>query len=291
MKITLALLCALGLAGAPRPMARADDAKITVERITDSRYSPADFGTSQLTVGLDIEAPAVAAARAIRGDVTSAKDDTGRQLSQTEKRDKWRELSVKSGPNKTRATVFLNADSPTRAARTLREVKGRVELYLPERDAKSIVTVAEIGQQAGQTLDDATLQTAELKITFLDKAQIERLQTELVEPIDDPKIRPALQLFARGLGRAMAAEIIKDGQPNPKTPVLRIEDPQRRLVEIAFETAQGEPLEDTGSIGFKNNRVYQFDQPLPADARLKIYVATSQSVVAVPFELKEIALP
>ena len=285
------LCCALSLIGAGCDAARADDAQVAVDFVTDSRSLPADFGSNQLRVVVKIESPEVAQARAIRGVVASATDNTGRQLNNAEKRDKWDELRPKTGADKNRASVYLRVDNPSRAAQSLRQIAGHIELYLPQRDPKSVVTVANIGQKSGQTLDDATLKEADLKITFLDKAQVERLKAEILNPPATPQIRPDLQVFGRAIREAMGAELLKNDRLNPKAPVLRIEDPQGRLVDIAFEGAQGQPLKSGVSVGFQGHKIYQFEQPLPPDARLKISVATPQSVVEVPFDLKEIALP
>ena len=290
----MCLICALLLAylGAT---ARADDTKVTVDTINDYRYSTDNLSPSRLSVALDIESASVAHARAVRGVLSSATDNTGQQLADDQKyRDKWSALR----PDSKRANLSLGANNPPRAAQTLREIAGRVEFYFPQRDPKSVVKVENIGARAGQTLDDATLKAADLGISVSDKAQVKLLQAEMVAPLPPPQssgmnaVRTILlQEFARRLLENSSADLVQNDQLNPRFVVLRLQDPRLRLVDIEFETAQGQPLKSDSSFGFKDTKFYKFDAPLPPNARLQIYVATPQSVVDVPFEIKNIALP
>ena len=38
-------------------------------------------------------------------------------------------------------------------------------------------------------------------------------------------------------------------------------------------------------------RVYEFNEPVPQDGKLSIYLATSKSLVKMPFSIADIALP
>lgn len=301
--------CALLLVSAISPLAQADDANITVAKVYESRSYPVNFGPNQLSVIIGIESETATKARAVRGVATSVVDDTGQQLVSDKKDlDKWSLLREEYRLYPNRAEIGLDLNKPARSAQTLREVSGRFEFYFPGRDAHSLVTVENIGQHAGQTLDDATLKAAGLKLTFLTKDQVEIYKAESDKKADadalklfPPNAKPDAELEKKrqdlaqksveALRQLFGIDVFEGNTLKPNNLALHIEDPNVRLVDIALETAQGQPIKAEGYFGSDNTNIYKFETPIPPDARLKIRVATPQSIVDVPFKLSDVPLP
>ena len=296
MNKTILLCGALALMGAARVAASADAPTITVDTIHDWR-SNSEFNFGHLTITLGLKSQTASRGRGKRVVATSVIDSTGQQLVTGDEKQKsdW-DFSETRAPDSSEeakkkkaeaekllqefpslrnfANIDFEVKNPARAAQTLREVAGRVEFYYPERDAKSVVTIANIGGNSGATLDDATLKAAGLKIAFLTAKRAKSL--------------PAGKARESWLS-VTSKNRLDDLEPTQL--LTRVEDPRARLVGIEVETAQGQIIEDKGYFGGGGVITYRFKKPLPADARLQIYVATPQSVVEVPFRLTDVPLP
>ena len=285
--------CALFLAGAARVVRGADAPTISVDKLYDSR-SNSQFGFGDLSITLGVKSQTPTGARATRGVATSVIDGTGQQLVDAEKyqtdwdfneknsEGEWAAKNKALGEKlfkqfpffKNFADVDIEVKNPARAAQTLREIAGRIEYYYPERDPKSVVIVKNVGTNAGQNLDNATLKTASIKLAFLTANRAKHL----------PK----------GKAREMWLEAVDEDTLDDLKPdqlLVRLEDPRARLVAIEVETAQGQTIESEGNSGSDDVTTYDFNKPIAFNARLKIYVATPKSVTEVPFQLNDVALP
>ena len=269
--------------------ARAPVPAVVATDINDDRQPASSLVPSSLDMKLKIALPEVEQARNVRVSLASATDATGKTLLKTElSKDRWEEVEATDNRQTTNAKIRL--DSPARGALTLREVTGKIEFYDPTRDPQSVITVTEITAQSGQILDDPTLKSLGLEVAFLNKAQLERDQNvELAKPApaDRPNLTPEIKTKIFDMVKELFGVLTVD----EKTLAFRITDPNARFVDVGLETADGQTIKRVGRSRSDTLQTYQFEDAIPADAKLKIYVATPKSVVTVPFKLTDVPLP
>lgn len=287
----LALLAAVVLSG----LVRADPSRVVAGDVVDDRKSDKTFGFGSLALDLKITADEVAQARNIRAEVTSAVEETGKELVNTHLFSvDWEKIRVGEDKKSTGASVSF--DNPARTSKTLREVAGTIELYDPTRDPHAVITVADISGQAGQMLADPTLKAAGLEIAYLNKEQLDLYQKSLAAkptPNQNPQLTPELKLrLTKALFQLFGGTSVDENGL-----AFHVTDPNGRLVDIELETAQGQRIEtksrsSTRAFGSDQKlKTYGFRDKIPADARLRIYVAMPQSVTQIPFTLNDVALP
>ena len=268
---------------------RAQEPAVSATNLTDERRSGFTFIPSSLDVDLKIATDAVAQARSVRVAVASATDATGKSLLTAKLHEnKWDDIKATDNRQTTSASIAL--DSPARAAATLREITGNIELYDPTRDLQSVITIADIPSHAGRTLDDATLKSLGLEIAFLNKDQADeqqKAQDAKPAPAGTPQLKPEVRSELIKAIRALFGGIAVDD----KTLAFHVLDPNARFVDVALETAGGQIIPSAGRTRSGELQSYEFKEAIPADAHLKIYVATPKSVVEVPFKLTDVALP
>ena len=246
------------------------EVKVSVGEISDKRTTGKFFAGLELK--LAVSGPELAEAKGIRTVVKSATDDTGKPLAEQE--DKFssggfEELQKAfggfSGDKKAdEFEVKLEFANPPRAAKTSKSLTGSIELLIPQKDPGAVVS-ASFAKDAGKPLDNAALEAAGVEIT---------LKAPGAKPKD-----------AGGFGFG--------GGENDLS--YDIKDPNKKVASVEFFDAKGAKLETNGrssfGMGGAKNVSVNFSKKPPVDAIAKIYVVTEKSVVTVPLELKDVALP
>ena len=260
---------------------RADEPTVVADGATDFRKAGDAAGLNSLGITLKITADEVARARSVMATVTSAVDERGQSLMDIDSSLMiWRDL----GRSADKGTVsgYLDLKSPARADKKVREITGRVEFYDPARDPRSIVTIADIGAHIGQTLTDPTLKAAGLEFIYLDKAHLGLTKKRATKPATagPSKVDKDIEQF-------LVAALNED----KTTLALISKNSTGRLVDIEIETAQGQLLKNRLASITPELLTYQYREEIPKGARLKIYVATPQSVTKIPFKLSDVPLP
>jgi formylglycine-generating enzyme required for sulfatase activity len=228
---------------------------------------------SQTVVGgpavyLNVGGPGLGDAKLIRTVVTEARDDAGNVLRRGgypptrqphepefnvfDDDGKFVKLRpVPDGGGKGRQLEQKLSRCTPATARSIKTLAGSVELWIPGKDPGSVVT-ASFEKDVGQPLKSDALKAAGVEIT-------------LQKPTFD-------------IARA-----------------YEIKDPQKRVALVELHDAGGKKLDtnatSSSSFGDKTTMYLSFPAKVPADAVLKIYLVTEKSVVAVPFEFKDIPLP
>lgn len=244
----------------------------TVGEISDKRTTGKFF--AGLEIELKLAGPELANAKGIRTIVTAATDDAGNLLKKKDNQfaaDGFEELqrAFGGGFGEKKADEFqvkLEFANPARAAKAIKTLTGSIELLLPQQDPASIVT-ASVAKDAGKPLDNAALKAAGVEI-------------KLLKPEPGAK-KPAGISFSPSLGENDLGYEIKD--------------PKKKVASVEFFTAAGKKLETQGrmSSGFNDSKTVSvsFKEKPPADSVAKIYIVTAKSVLTVPLNLKDIALP
>lgn len=148
----------------------------------------------------------------------------------------------------------VTTGSPARGAATI-SLSGTLELYQPSRDPAGAVRVERALVRAGRPLVSKGLKDAKVSLTVVPGKWPEQQSVELV-------------------GRTSELEIVRDVR------LLR-----RDGTEVASSSRA------SGSIGEEASITLSYDEPVPPDATLVFSLITPKSILAVPFELKDVPLP
>ncbi len=281
MRIRMMLLFALFVAAAP---AYAYDVKVTVAEVKDTRSTGDFFNNLEIKLKLlGDDAPAV---RGIRTTITSAVDDTGRNLL-LEDENKGRFEAVGDG-GKGRAEVELKFRNPARKASVVKKIAGELELFMPDKDPAATVIIKGFMKSPGKPIDNAALKKAGITVTVLTKKEYEVLKQE--------KERKAkADVRKQGLTDAMlsAFEGLLSGffQVGDNDLLFKISDPSGNLVDMDVVDARGGKIKSRGIMTSGDLRVLNYGEPVPADAGLKMLLKTEKSVVLIPLRLVDVALP
>ncbi len=201
---------------------------------------------------------------------TAAMDDTGRTVIK-EDRDSTLMWDLKARQQKSsNETVTADLANPARKASVLL-VKGFIPVYSPALDPSSVVTISDITTVYGRPM---VSKSPEVSITVLDKNYYEA--------------------YAKMKAEEQKAPVAEVGiQPNDLQ--FRIMDPTRMLVKLEVVDADGKAVDASSrsksAINGEDVYTHSYSQPLPKGAGLKIYYATPESMINVPFDFPNIALP
>lgn len=238
----------------------------TVGDIVDARSIGKVQG--RLEIELKVSGEEVADIEGLRATVISATDETGRDLTDAlrlEKQSRYVNVSADK-------SVRIYLKSPSRRASVLKELIGRLDLFMPKLDPESTIIVDDISSKSGKALEVAALKNVGVEATILTKQQYDQLGKA--------------QSGASGAGSLVGLSNLDD-----KSIILKLDDSDGRIVEVEFQTESGERIRPRGSTTVGNLRAFLFAEALPAKARLKIEVATLKSVVRVPFDFENVLLP
>ncbi|MBN8549768.1 MAG: hypothetical protein J0M12_10685 [Deltaproteobacteria bacterium] len=223
----------------------------------------------RLEIELKVTGEEVSEVEGLRANVISAIDETGRDLTDVLRVDKQSHFVNVAGPEK---TVRLFLKSPSRRASVLKELVGRLDLFMPDNDPEATLVISDFSEKTGKPLESATLKNSGIELTFYNKQQYEQL-------IKSQPTRPA------------AGGLVSISNLDDNSLILKLNDPESRIVELEFQTESGERIRPRGTTGAGNVQAFFFPQALPSKARLKIEVATLKSVVRVPFSFENVLLP
>jgi hypothetical protein len=287
--LLLAALPALAGEGkASEPRARAT--RVSVVSLGDIRGSD----SSRLEIELELPDFPAAEVAAGRLHVSKAIDDTGRDLVPED--DSKASLEPvrqgrSAGPDgkPAPAVLALRLRSPARRARTLKEVSGDVELYLPGRDPNAVATISNIAARAGKRLENPALSASGVSIAMLTEEQLEaekKRQTD--ERKEEARKHGVLGEMLESMASAFAGAFFA---PEEGDVVLKIDDPESRVVEMALLDASGEDR-TTGRSHQQGLTVLSSTHRGPGpDWRLEVRLKTPKTEERRTFALKDVPLP
>jgi formylglycine-generating enzyme required for sulfatase activity len=226
----------------------AKGAKVLIERIANGRYIGSD-NNYYVAIQLKVTGPDMAEVKSLRTLVQEATDDAGNPLPLPDGNDQFKSPLANE--------FWLRAP---RLVKTVKSLRGEVDLMLPGRDPESVIT-ASVATEAGVPLKRAALKAAIVEIT-LNKLQgppendrIASKDWSLSYLLNDP--------YGKIIG-------------NPEF----LDHDGRKLV-LSNGPYGG------GSGGLMALTVL-FKSTPPQDLQVRFYVATDKTIVAVPFDFKDV---
>ncbi len=280
MRILGTLFIAL-LVAAP---AFAADIKATVTEVNDQRSTGSFFNNLEIKLKLvGDDAPSV---RGIKTTISKAVDDTGRNLLLDEDKDARFETVGESRGSQ--AEVKLKLKNPARRATVVKEIAGELQLFMPDQDPAATVLIKGFMKAAGKPISEPALAKAGVTVTVLTKKEYESLKKE-----EEQKAKDAAQ--KKGLSGAMmqAFEGLFSAffQVGENDLIFKVGDPSGNLIDLDVVDAKGAKIKTYSSMRSTDVRVLNYQEPVPADAQLKISLKTQRSVVSLPLRLVDVALP
>jgi hypothetical protein len=227
--------------------------------------------------------------------IATATDDTGRDL--VEKSSSEPTLDPTGGGMMARdpemaarpASVSFDLKNPERKAKSVKEVRGEIELYMPSKDPNSTAEVAKFMSLSGKTLSNKALSANNIEIAMISPAQID---------VEKKKLGEAKRKEAKDAGMSGddVESYVKDYLENVLKPdegdvIVRIKDPEKRIQEISYVDAGGEAKhvsmhEDKGFTILST-----WGGAPQADWKLRVSMKTSKNLVRNSFVLTNVALP
>lgn len=279
----LALLAAGFLASAPAGSAGKSGLVVSAGDVTDRRRNDNVFAS--LEVELKLTGEASAGARGARATVEKAVDDTGRNLIK-EKSDS-NDFTKSSGDGPPALKVELR--NPARRASKVRELTGRVEVFVPERDPSAEARIAKFASQMDRPIASPALKAAGAQVTVVSRKTYEAEKKKDAE-------RRKKEAEGAGIAGAMAnafAGLFEGlfGDIDENDVLVRVDDKGKKVFSVDVLDGAGKPIDGMGSMKVGDFWVLKFSEKVPADAGLRISVMTPKSLVTENFALKDIALP
>lgn len=300
--------------------------QITVGDVADKGHTRQPSGhvihdgfSNGLEVTLNLHGDAIAIARSIDVKVNTATDDTGADLTRSDFDFGPHNLPMTG--NYTDYFSTLELKEPAAAAKSIKVFAGEADLYVPQNDPASTVTVDHFQKTNGSPIASPLLAAAGVQVTT-STGQQGSTSTVFSQSVSfgspgglisgsgtisgSSSFTEGMTIISTGTDadmqpRKKKLRKKKKGAPGstPAAPqfsiTLEMTDPQDKIVRTEIQDAAGHPIRDQGestvTIGASKTRTYEFASPLPDDARLVIYLATPKSLVKVPFSFTNIALP
>jgi hypothetical protein len=253
--------------------------QVSVTEISDKRTTGKFF--AGMEVKLSVVGAGLADSRGLRRvKLDKAVDDTGRNLLREERFPKGPFDGETSAPRGDALDFELSLANPSRQAKTLAEVTGYVELHTPHRDAKSILNFGPLSSLYGKKLPLPAPLATRLGIIPVDKALYEEMKKSAAAPAGSggELVQALRSLFSGGGMDADAVGFIVQGDLSD-------------VVAIEVTDAQGKALKHQGRFSSGTFTSMTFPGGAGREARIRVYLATPQSVVRIPIQLKGVVLP
>lgn len=262
---------------------------VAVKQVNDRR-SAGFF--AQLALSLELPKVQSADVAASRVFVSSAVDDSGRNLLDPEAKEPQFESNMRRNmPDAppAPATVSVTLKNPDRKATKLKTVTGEIELYLPGKDPNSTAEIPKFLTLAGKPLSHKALKANGVEISMLTAAQVEAEKKKRAEAkkkeyaemgFAGEELENMLKSFLEGLLGGSENEML-----------VRIKDPNKRIQEINYVDAAG----DVKQVSMRDDEgmtiLSTWGGKPENDWKLRVSMKTPKNLVKYSFALSDVPLP
>lgn len=259
------------------------------------RRSEGHFPRCTLGIELpDYPAHEVTAARVV---VKKAVDDLGTNLVKEDAADVPLEPTQRGqfgkpddGKPAPPAIVFAEMKNPPRAAKTLKEVSGEIELFVPSRDPNGEARIERFLALAGKAAAHPALRANGVEISFVSKAQLDA-ERKKAEEAETAKLKKEGYEDADSIRSMVESALYSFPKGEEREVILKVKDPKKAIQEIKAFSGSGERVFGTDSeeSGF---RVLTFwSEPPKADWTLSVQMRSDSSLVRHSFAFRDVPLP
>lgn len=286
MKTAIALLLLASAALAQKPV------EVTVQQVNDRRTNGS---FAQLTLSLQLPKVRSAEVAASRVLVSSAVDDLGQSLIDSEMQEPQLETNfrgpLEEGKKDTPVHITLGLGSPSRKATKIGQVRGVIELLMPSKDPNSVAEVPKFASFSGKTLSHKALKANGVEIALLSPSQIEAEKKRIGEA-KRKEYKESGWEDGEDLENLVKSSLEYTLQFEPGDVPVRIKDPSKRIQQIAYVDAAGEVKQVMLRDGEGGIQVLSTwgEAPQP-DWKVRVSLKTPKNLVRYPFALDNVALP
>ena len=278
--------------------------QVLVGDVKETRRTDGFF--NKLEVQLKVIGEIVPDVRGVRVSLQRAIDSTGKNLIDDKAmRSRGSGFDDVSASDSENFKVDLEMKNAARRATTVTEIAGVLELFVPGRDPGSTITLSDFNRQTGKPLANAALRASAVDIVVWNKQQYEgqkKAEEEKIKKQIEEKKKSGTAEEQADIAEALASGLMKvfGGLFNAMTEMsengiaLQLTDPQKRVINVEFTDAEGRTISSQGRTTMGDDprtMIFDFEQKLPENAKLKIYLLTTGSVVKAPFKVTNVPLP
>jgi len=263
--------------------ADAIDVRVTVTEVSDRRSTGQFF--NNLEVKLKLTGDEAAEIRGIKTSITTAIDDTRRNLLPSEKSSFGFETMGESGAG---PAVMLTLKNPARKATVIKELSGELQLFIPGRDPAATVLVKDVKRSVGKPIANPALEKAGISVIVLTKKEYDQIRKEEEQKAKDTAGKQGLDQALLKAFEGLLGSFFDVGEHDL---ILKISDPTAKLIELEVLDGKGARISGQGSMKTGDLRILNYAEALPADAQLRLFLNTQKSVLSLPLKLVDIALP
>ncbi len=281
MNVLVMLLFSLFIVASP---AYASDVRVTVTEVNDQRSTGEFF--NNLEIKLKLLGDDASSIRGINTTISRAVDDTGRSLLPDDKRKDHFGTLWNSGAGK--AEITLKLKNPARRAVVVKEITGELQLFMPDKDPAATVSIKNFMKTGGRPINNPALAKAGVTVAILTKKEYDSLKKE-----EEKKAKEAAKM--QGLTQTMmsAFESLLGGffAVGENDLLFKVDDPLGNLIDMDVVDSAGTKIENNGRMKSQDLIVLNYNEAVPPDAKLRLFLKTEKSVVSVPLRLVDVALP
>jgi hypothetical protein len=272
---------------------KATPIEVSIKQVNDRRTNGS---FASLNISLDLPKISSRDVEASRVLIAAATDDSGRSLLDPEASEPQLDpnfrgsLTGRDDKVPPPATVSVTLENPDRKAKTVKEVRGEIELYMPGKDPNSVAEIAKFMSSSGKPLTHKALKANGVEISLVSPAQLtaerKRLgdakRKEYIEagwtPGED--LDSMVQSYSESLLTVEESDVL-----------ARIKDPNGRIQDIAYVDAAGEIKRISTRTDEGFTYLTTWGEKPQADWKLKVSMKTPKNLVRYSFMLKDVVLP
>jgi hypothetical protein len=292
MRTTITIALALFAASAVA-QPKATPVEVTIKQVNDRRTSGS---FAHLNIGLELPKISSRDVEASRVLIAAATDDSGRSLLDPEASEPQLEpnfrgsLTGRDDKIPPPATVTVTLKNPDRKAKTVKEVRGEIELYMPGKDPNSVAEIAKFMSSSGKPLSHKALKANGVEIALVSPTQLAAERKRLGDAKRKEYIEagwtPGEDLDNMVKSYTESLLTVEDSDV-----LVRIKDPNGRIQDLAYIDAAGETKRISNRTDEGFTYLTTWGEKPQADWKLKVSMKTPKNLVRYSFALKDVTLP
>jgi hypothetical protein len=292
MRTTITIALAL-FAASVFAQPKATPVEVNIKQVNDRRTSGS---FSQLTISLELPKISSRDVEASRVLIAAATDDSGRNLLDPEAGEPQLDpnfrgsLTGRDDKVPPPATISVTLKNPDRKAKTVKEVRGEIELYMPGKDPNSVAEIAKFMSTSGKPLTHKALKANGVEIALVSPAQLtaerKRLSDAKRKEYIEAGWQPGEDLDSMVKSYSESLLTVENSDV-----LVRIKDPNGRIQDLAYIDAAGETKRISNRTDEGFTYLTTWGEKPQADWKLKVSMKTPKNLVRYSFALKDVTLP
>jgi hypothetical protein len=250
-------------------------ADVTLEEVDDHRTTGEFF--SNLTIKISAADSSLDKAVSMRFIPKVAVDDLGNNLIEQEETPDFKEITSWNYKDN-KAQIEVKLKNPAREAKTVKELKGVLEVYNPSNDPGAVAVIENFKSLTGKKINSQILEKQKVEIALITEEQAK----EGTNPLESAMGEALSEMMGGFFGMGDAVDTV----------MFTKKDPDKKVIELKVFDKKGNEIERGGWMSSDDTYfTYNYNTKVPADAQMKIYLKTDKALNQIPIELSNVQLP